>query len=122
MTSDVDRLLEVRDLVAREDGWRQGSSWDGRGRYCLNGAVWVACGVEFPRTDRQVFVEGPIKDRADRLVVLLLRSVWGDPPWPGLGGRHALTGWNDEPGRTQREVVALVEDAIRRAKEAGHDD
>lgn len=45
-------------------------------------------------------------------------SVWGvtrRPLWDVIGERN-IADWNDEPGRTQAEVVAALRDAATRAE------
>ena len=75
------------DILAR--GWCQGRFKNEQGHVCLTGASWYFGseeeGYEFRHTVREV-----------------------------LGDGNAITGWNDTPGRTQTEVVAVAREAERR--------
>ena len=105
-------LAEARKLIAQ--GWTQGdfySDEDGSGCYCLAGAVGAAeaASVNLP------------KGRVKFVFYSRSKSVQALSDYLGGIARGAaavdlVTGWNDAPGRTQEEVLALIDRAI--AKEA----
>ena len=81
-------LREARELLAK--GWTQGvavrQNEDGR-KFCLTGAIGV-CGGSYDQ-----------KQRARTMLGLLVAPL-------------LIEAWNDVPGRTQEEVLALVDTAI----------
>ena len=105
-------LAEARKLIAQ--GWTQGAFYDdedGSGCYCLAGAVGAAeaASVKLP------------KGRVKFVFYSRSKSVQALSDYLGGFARGAsavdlVTGWNDAPGRTQEEVLALIDRAI--AKEA----
>ena len=105
-------LAEARKLIAQ--GWTQGdfySDEDGSGCYCLAGAVGAAeaASVKLP------------KGRVKFVFYSRSKSVQALSDYLGGIARGAaavdlVTEWNDTPGRTQEEVLALIDRAI--AKEA----
>lgn len=68
--------------VLEEDGWCQGRGTDGQGRHCAVGAM---CSVAVDH------------GQATSVHLLPLRARLEGP----------LSDWNDEPGRTKEEVLAL---------------
>ena len=105
-------LIEARKLIAQ--GWTQGASCDdegGRGCYCLAGAVGAAeaGSVRLAKGRVKFIFYSRIKS------IQFLSDCLG-----GKGRGHDAVGlvteWNDTPGRTQEEVLALIDQAI--AKEA----
>ena len=84
--------------VLRQRGWCQGmfcANLDGTGPVCLMGAVSVAGGdgpnYGFRGQRRDLHVA--IADRVERSLDL----------------RGSVAGWNDAPGRTADEVIAVLE-------------
>jgi hypothetical protein len=105
-------LAEARKLIAQ--GWTQGAFYDdedGRGCYCLAGAVGAANA-------------GPVRLAKGRVKVIFysrIESIQSLSDCLGGKGRGhdavgLVTEWNDTPGRTQEDVLALIDQAI--AKEA----
>jgi len=105
-------LAEARKLIAQ--GWTQGALYDdddGRGCYCLAGAVGAAeaASVKLPK-GRVKFV---FYSRSKSIAAL---SACLGGRGRGAGAVDLVTEWNDAPGRTQEDVLALIDRAI--AKEA----
>lgn len=122
-------------LTADDKGWTQGELWDdqdapysGQGPTCLMGGAAVAVG-------RGNLTNGQDMDAAidhhpvtlalyDTLRATYARQgrpadgyravLWDVAPTPG----DKLAVWNDDPTRTKREVVALVDAAIERLGES----
>lgn len=84
-------LRRARRLVARPDGWTQHTSLDRAGRVCAIGAIFGPLGCVFDIRRYEAF------EAVNMLV----------PPW-----LRTLSTWNDAPGRTQDDVVALFDTAI----------
>jgi len=122
VTLDGARAVVERGWV--QDQWfAPGSAADdfnaGGSGACLVGAVAVAAGASTPAAT--VFVAGPAID--------VLWDAWQETRGvggPGVAGRAAppavraarvrdLTRWNDQPGRTRDEVLALIDLASSRA-------
>ena len=105
-------LAEARKLIAQ--GWTQGAFYDdedGRGCYCLAGAVGAAeaASVKLPK-GRVKFV---FYSRSKSIAAL---SACLGGRGRGAGAVDLVTEWNDAPGRTQEDVLDLIDRAI--AKEA----
>ena len=105
-------LAEARKLIAQ--GWTQGdfySDEDGSGCYCLAGAVGAAeaASVKLPK-GRVKFV---FYSRSKSIAAL---SACLGGRGRGAGAVDIVTEWNDAPGRTQEDVLTLIDRAI--AKEA----
>lgn len=88
-------LTEARRILTPPGAWRQGGSIfgaDSDGKCCANAALYVAQGgLEADRTEARLAARA-----------LLLAVVRTD----------ALVTWNDEPDRTQEEVLAVFDRAI----------
>ena len=101
-------LTEARKLIAQ--GWTQGAFYDGddgSGCYCLAGAVVTVSIPNLGALDAEACADSPgIRALSD----CLGRRVYS------VYALDRLTEWNDTPGRTQEDVLALIDRAI--AKEA----
>jgi uncharacterized protein (TIGR02266 family) len=97
----VELLLVARDLL-HESGWTQFNHRAPDGSYCLTGALWRAAGQ-----DRDAY-KSALESVGPRLNV---------PPCPHGGFRcHcALLSWNDQDGRTKRDVIAKLDEVIHAA-------
>jgi hypothetical protein len=78
----ADKLRAAADLLAT-NGWIQGAPSDEHGRYCIDGAVNVVT------DDANVY-----KDATEAVLDHL--------------GTPSITGWNDKPGRTAEQVIAVL--------------
>ena len=88
MSEGQQTLLDAADLIEKK-GWIQGANWrPGRG-FCVFGAI-----------DRVAKNDGPAFNDAVKRVYSLIEG-------------HGIAKWNDEPGRTKEEVLAM----LRRAAE-----
>lgn len=103
----ADRLEGAAALI-EERGWRQGAYTDPSGRLCLMGAVVMAC-------------VGSVSQEA----ALVCRYQHGDAlnhymnaALDTVPTRVRAWEWNDAPGRTQGEVVALLRRAAALARPA----
>ena len=108
MTTTLDILRHARGLI--EQGWTQGAfarDADGHGVNHRNSRAVCFCGV------------GAIRRAADdlRMPRRLTAAAWKvlDDVCPDQ--ELLAMGWQDEPGRTQSEVLAMFDRAIER--EAG---
>jgi hypothetical protein len=81
-------LATAKGIVAA--GWCQGNYTDGEGRYCAAGAL----GWRF---------DGNIDDSQREAFTALERLT-------GVGN---LFHWNDAPGRTQQDVIDLIDRALQ---------
>lgn len=93
----VVRHLEGVACVLAERGWSQGRFIGDSGAVCLMQAVMEAAGRGFGSDETSV--------AADWCLLLMVQAQAGTGQW-------SLYGWNDAPGRTEAEVMQLVEDAI----------
>lgn len=91
-------LRDAADRIAR-DGWCQGKYADGR-RRCLLGAIGFSIVNEIPEEN----VHAACQVRA----VLRARGV-------SVNGHVSIAAWNDAPGRTADEVIALLREAAEAA-------
>lgn len=87
--SVVETLRAGRNIIDRL-GWRQGPYNLGGGRRCAQDALIV--------------VSAPDNDKIDASDALLAQAI-------ALGVRSVVT-WNDAPGRTKEDVLALYDKAI----------
>ncbi len=93
----LDVLIKARKIV--HTGWFQGNySNRGQTRYCILGAVCKASGLP----EGEVFPENPLASRA----LEYIRGVVG----------YYVSEFNDDPFRTNTEVLAAMDQAIKNAK------
>ena len=105
-------LAEARKLIAQ--GWTQGAFYDdedGRGCYCLAGAVGTVDAASAKLTKGRVNFVFYSRSKSIAALSACLGGRGG-----GAGAVDLVTEWNDAPGRTQEDVLALIDRAI--AKEA----
>lgn len=87
-----------------EQGWcqhRYRVILEGYTSYCLSGAIYAAGNSD---SEECITVTDEIRTAVDQIVRTL--------------GTSFIATWNDTPGRTQKEVLALVKDAIDADEEA----
>lgn len=101
MTTTLETLRAARELIAKPGGWTQeffarNASGERTNKFgpdavcfCAYGAIDRAAGHSFSEADR-------------RFMEALFDAT----------GRDDVADWNDAPGRTQAEVVALFDKAI----------
>jgi hypothetical protein len=82
-------LIKARDYLV-EHGWCQGAMENRSGQVCIFGAVYIV--GEFNSSVDPTFSR----------VMFALKNITKD----------SAQRWNDEPGRTQEEVVSLFDQAI----------
>jgi hypothetical protein len=104
----LDLLTTARSLVA--EGWisQAGAS---RG---LEGAELDDFHREWAK--RYQPTAGPDRDNTDRAMRLLATVTYGEPIPEGIPPIVILSNWNERPERTQAEVLAAYDEAIRRAE------
>jgi hypothetical protein len=93
----VQKLTEARALIAQ--GWCQGDYYEDSDcgtKYCAVGAIRAAA------EDQSYFY---CLDYLGQTLAFMIGS-----------GRYNVPNWNDAPGRTQQEVLALYDRAIDLAK------
>jgi hypothetical protein len=92
MGAVVDDLLEVRTVLER--GWCKGALEDGKGRYCLLGAIGlVTTGSAYEWNARSVDVYEVV--------------------WPLLPSKyHRMDDFNNAPATTHADVLGLVDEAL----------
>jgi hypothetical protein len=107
----VDIVDGAIGLLCR-DGWCQNLGTHGAQR-CLQSALTKAAGYHWsdPQRLRALL-------RLDAVLCRLIRARWTDPDVDDLG---LVVQWNDTPGRTVEEVVALLEE-VRAEIKAMHPD
>lgn len=98
----IDLLQKTRDVV--ESGWMKGMFGDGQGRYCLSGALRLA---------ESGYFKNGLREAGKEAYQLLCDQV---NKWYGTTGINSVTGWNDAPDRTHRDVLTLIDDAIAEAE------
>lgn len=104
MTDQEPTMTIAEELMAQRDAVNFGT-WV-KGDPQRNGQ---ACALA--RQENHRFLELPSP------AVIFLRWVLNKGmPWEAT---TSVTVWNDAPGRTRQEVLDLLDDAIRRAKELG---
>lgn len=108
-------LKSVRKLLKGK--WIRGDYSNRRGNYCLVGAVNRVTGA------RHISEEAPkevynlsIPDHeltTQRLVVLrrIWRAILAKPG--SRGPSTSIEGWNDQPGRTEEEILAVLDRALQ---------
>ena len=94
-------LLVARDLL-HENGWTQLDARDKAGRYCLTGALAQAAGADRAAYQAALQTIGPRLNEP--------ACAFG-----GFGCHCTAVRWNDREGRTKREVVAKLDEAIEAA-------
>jgi hypothetical protein len=103
----VKQNLRAAKQLIIDKGWAQGVYQNEEGCFCMVGAVRVAMGIT--AYDAQ---EGPMEPPEIRAIVRGLRGMGKPIDWSG-----DIIDWNDAPGRTEREVLELFDEAIRIADE-----
>ena len=88
----ADETLRRAAKIIRERGWIQGTTSMSGGPVCAAGAISVVLGVHRWRVTE---------------AHLLAASRAGVPP--ERAGASGLTRWNDAPGRTVEEVLAVLD-------------
>jgi hypothetical protein len=100
--------MKAHELLAQEGAWTQGSearNKDGKEvqvsdrtakSFCLVGAV-IRCYVEDSAESTRAY---------DGQCARIYDTLWDAPYF----ARNGIMGWNDAPGRTQAEVVALLKE------------
>lgn len=116
MTTLKDRLKEVRRLI--EQGWIQGSPIKALPRsspnseptyaYCLLGAVDAVCGVNLAEGPGWIFTN-QLPAVAETLRIALLSQLRDDP---SKGFYSEIVHFNDTPGRTKEDVLALIDKTL----------
>lgn len=106
-------FAEAADVI-RERGWHQGNFVEKPdeamplvplrdqpqvGGVCLLGALGCAKGNPW------ITVNHNLADDVDTLIGLI------DAQYPEMGPWYSVADWNDKPGRTQDEVIAILEKA-----------
>lgn len=92
-------IHEAADVI-RERGWVQHRIRDEKGRVCAVGAIDTVAAPLWPTGTG-------VRRAALRLLRLTADSS---------GRVYSLTSWNDRPGRTKEEVLALFEQAEKNAR------
>src|SRR6267154_2742027 len=91
-------LCDTRALL--EQGWCQGAARrlcsDGSMAYCVGRALHVALGGY---------------DSKSKLDYVRISNIVARAALP-FGTIHDIPGWNDDPGRTKKEVLAVMDKAI----------
>lgn len=92
------QILARSARLIREQGWIQGFfGGPGLGGYCLFGAWQIAAEELDSSPEAMRIVDEALDARCDRHV---------------RPGHRSHVDWNDEPGRTKEEVLALIEATI----------
>lgn len=92
----ADILDRAADLIEPEGAWIQGFFSNRCGGHCMAGAILEVADLTDISTLRvavEAVLPAPPEERAER-----------------------ITWWNDEPGRTQAEVVAKLREAAAKAR------
>ena len=97
--SAADTLARTADVLERS-GWCQGSFVNEAGEMCMLGALRVACGCEPDARHGEYLRKGSGYDDAVRE---MYRRLPGE-----TGTGFPLSRYNDEPGRTLGEVLAML--------------
>lgn len=87
-------LLEARHLI--EEGWCQGAYEDAAGNVCLRRALWCGSFATASWDD----IDAAFERVVERLPPIYARTT------------RPIQDWNDVRGRTQAEVLALLDRAI----------
>lgn len=91
------------------DGWTQGRYHDNNGCHCADGALSVAAGLEVPDGKGGWKYTSGDRDRAPYLAAFRAACrAAGRAGHP----RESIIDYNDEDGRTQGEVIAVLRDAL----------
>lgn len=101
--TDVVRVLTTaRAKVQRR--WIQGSATDSMGGVCTQSAL------DYAATEHRVYPQTAYKE-AERLVRAVIKEQYTTRYWT------SIPEWNDSPVRTKTQVLAVFDEAIRRANE-----
>lgn len=97
----ADVLERAADLIEPPKAWQQ-RSFGASGCYCLYGAIFTVARNGGPSGNRE-------QERVGQDAFDVVKSQ--------LGGFNPIL-WNDVPGRRQSEVVKLLREAAKKAREA----
>lgn len=100
----VEVLRKAKALI-EERGWTQGEYVSRDGAHCARGACYVASGSHV----LPMYPVGHIDDSANDAQYALASAI-------GKELLHSVSDWNDEPGRTKKEVLAAFDKAIALAE------
>lgn len=107
--TQVEALKKARELIARPYGWTKGRfkrTYPKRGtQYCLLGAVRQISG--YKRTDE------PHKPTMQNLEIRLEQCIYKNY------GIHGVATFNDAQGRKKKDVLKVLDCAIKSAEAAG---
>lgn len=110
---DVSEVLaEARQIVER--GWCQHGYTDGRGNYCLRGAIGIASGLMRDYSGNVTYT--PVSSDAERAAALerskldvrVAQLVCQHLPEPFV----SIPVFNDQPDTTKNDVLAILDKAI----------
>lgn len=102
---DARTLLREAAKILRRDGWCQKTNKNQMGQHCLVGAIEEAFGREqfFALNSKpHCYIEALDRVRA---------AMLPDETDVEAIGRRSVTYWNDMPGRTAEDVIAVLERA-----------
>jgi len=123
---NAQRTLKKAKKILQTDGWTQKKWKCVDGKYCVDGAIAAAAGIEFgimadPTPYNTLYdpLADELKRYADAVVLFarhlpddyrdfILPSERNNPRY----GKEATTDYNDRPGRTIDEVMATLDRAI----------
>lgn len=97
------QVLQTARKFLDDYGWIQGDYGHEDIGFCAIGAIWTAVWKFFPRGT------GEQRERGGRLAGRAAKQLKDSIAWPFSS---TLASWNDEPGRTKEEVLALFDSAI----------
>lgn len=103
MTTSADLIADTEAVIAyiEQHGWRQGALDWADGAVCLDGALF-AVKTGSPRGGKNIQPEESVGYW--RLRHALRDYLRGN----AAGAFNGIVAWNDTPGRTQEEVVAML--------------
>lgn len=107
MPSYVDYLKKARKLIEKEENWIKGANHDGFGGYCLNGALNKAIHGNKDNSSSNVkyIMHKKLRYKMQNLIENKVLT--------------SLTGFNDLPETTHKDVLKLLDKAIKEISKKG---
>lgn len=96
-------LMEARAIVQR--GWNQHAVTDGKGAYCLKGAIGIASGAMVDRGGEVAYTKSVTNACLYQFVMGVVASQLPEP-------FESIPAFNDQPDTTRDDVLAVLDKAI----------
>lgn len=103
MSREQAALRDARAIVQR--GWNQHALTDGKGAYCLKGAIGIATGAMFDIGGEVIYTKSLTSASLCQYLMGVVASQLPEP-------FESIPAFNDQPDTTRDDVLAVLDKAI----------